>query len=235
MGRNQKIASATSFDYSISCKNYIGFFGILELKNKKKITFMKIRAIIIILIALLIAFVFYWVFIRGVGLYGTKIVYEDKSLGFFLNQYDKTLRIQIANTQPSDVTIGANVKGLEEKYDGQIVKWDLIVNESYDSFTDVVGNCYRVLQINSIDDQHLPINISFQGTNCKFWREIKNGDSISVVGEMNIEEWIVNEEKPYKTKVVNEIRPMVVKHNSSYYADTALLKHLRQQLLSTYE
>lgn len=196
---------------------------------------MKVKFILVGVI-LIAASIFYLVFLRSIAFYGTRIVHEDKPLGFFLNQYDKTTQIQISNLQPSDIPIDAlDIKELEKRYDGQVVKWNLIVNEAYDSFTDVIGNCYRVLQINPIDNQHLPININFQGTNCKFWKGIKSGDSISIIGEINIQEWVVSKEKPYKTNIVNEIRPMVVKHNSSYYVDKALPKHLRQQLLSTYD
>lgn len=192
----------------------------------------KIITIGIVLLIAVSIFTLYEFFIVGIRIHGTRIVYESKPLGFFQNDYNHASQIDISNFQPEEITKnGSTINELESKYNGKIIKWNLKVDEAFDSFTDVIGNCYRVLQINPADAQQILISIDYQGTNCKFWKAIQKGDSITVIGEIEIHEVVMANRGPRKTEIINDVRPMAIKHNNNYYLNGSLPQSIKNQLL----
>ena len=192
----------------------------------------KIVTVGVILLITISIFSLYEFFIVGIRIHGTRIVYESKPLGFFQNDYINISRLEISNVQLEEIIKNSSTaKELENKYNGKIIKWNLKIDEAFDSSTDVIGNCYRVLQVKPASTQQILVNIDYQGTNCKFWEAIQRGDLIKVIGEIEIKEMAVGHEKPYKTEIINDVRPMAVKHNNSYYLNGFLPQSIKTQLL----
>ncbi len=155
----------------------------------------------------------------------TKVVYEENASVSY--RYGKMSQLNISTVEPADTMTGLLfVDWLEEKYDGTIVNWKLSIEEAFDSFTDVLGNCYRILYSKTAGDRDIPIHVSFQGLNCQFWERINSGDSIQVIGEID---FAASNIEPLN--VVNNLQPLMVRHKDTYFTFKGLPRKIRKQLI----
>ena len=87
------------------------------------------------------------------------------------------------------------------------------------------------------DEVNSSIEIDHQGGACDFWENIKQGDTVSVIGEVVTSKRIwaeASKQSKYATDYVIEVRPMIVEHQGKIYIDNslpaALIKNLLEQI-----
>ena len=181
-------------------------------------------------------------FLCGFGQRNEKLFY-DKPLGFYLNSnlnnYGhgvKISKVAISTLQPTDIATDTHgIAALKKAYGGQIVKWDLsVANEFHDGrSSDVIGTCNVWLEVLPKDMATFVIPVLVRSHSvkaCDFWEGLRKSTTITVVGELDFE--TMAKDNGY-TEDQLHIRPMVVKHENSYYVDGNLPRSITDSLLAT--
>ena len=186
------------------------------------------------------------VFVCGYDAKGRK-VYRDKPLGFYhaldLNQIDGVQKstAHVSTLQPSNIALdNQEIIELEKTYNGQIVKWNLRVEELGGTESDVIPSCNIWLKVLPENGTPLPVPIAIRTHSvptglssnvCHFWEGLKKGELITVIGELDFTK--MARENPRTVWTELHIRPMVVESKDSLYIDDNLSKSVREQLLGT--
>ena len=117
-----------------------------------------------------------------------------------------------------------------------MINWTLKADEYFKGHTDVIGICryhFYVYPNNKVDSS---IEIDHQGGACNFWEDIKQGDTVDVIGEVTTSKrnWTdVGKLERYATDYVIGVRPMIVKHKNKIYLDISLPRSIRTKLLES--
>lgn len=198
----------------------------LNLKNNPKKALMALFLLIILLIS--------YYPVRKFVLYKTNSVFEDKPLGFFVHEYNDVDQFRITTLQPQDVDVQEfSYEKVRYKKYGNIIKWTLKADEYFKGHTDVIGICRYHFYVYPNDKVESSIEIDHQGGSCDFWENIKQGDTIDVIGEVitSKSNWTeAGKLKRYATDYVIEVRPMIVKHSDKYYVNTSIPTSIRAKL-----
>ena len=175
--------------------------------------------------------------LRKLITYKTTDVFEDKPLGYFVQDYDKVDDFRISDLMPENVNVQDFVyeKVRYKKYEN-IIYWTLKADEYFEGHTDVLGICRYHFYVYPKDNVSSSIEIDHQGDSCGFWENIKKGDTIQVIGEVvtSKRNWTeAGKLEKYATDYVIEVRPMIIKHSNKIYLDTSLPTSIRFKLLES--
>jgi len=162
-------------------------------------------------------------------------VFEDNPLGSFVHDYNNVNQFEISNLQPNEIDVQEYTydKVKYRKYEN-IIKWTLKADEFFKGYTDVLGICRYHFYVYPSDKVKSAIEIDHQGGACDFWENIKQDDTVEVIGEVVTSKpnWTeAGKSKKYATDHVIEVRPMIIKHNNKMYIDISLPSSLKNKLL----
>ena len=182
-------------------------------------------------------FAFFIIFnpLRKLVVYKSTSVFEDKPLGYFVQEYDNTDEFRISNFKPENVNIkDFGYETIRYKKYENVINWTLKADEYFEGYTDVLGICRYHFYVYPNDTVSSSIEIDHQGRACGFWENIKKGDTIQVIGEATTSKrnWTeAGKLEKYATDYVIEVRPMIIKHKNKIYIDVSLPTLFRTQLL----